>query len=257
MAIPPGLSGMLHDGLPVTPRQAASVLVVDRTENPWRLLMVRRPGGVEFAPSAYVFPGGSVHESDAAYPDSSRAAALRELFEEVGILLALGGDGRLAGPHQCEEVRQLLAEGVRWPAALERAGLTLAVNRLVFLARWITPERLARRFDTRFFLAPRPPKQDVHPQPAEVEDWLWVSPGQALAGELTLVHATRRVLESVAAEPDARRLFARLRRRRGETPPVRPRIVELPGGGFSVVEEVATAPPPAGASQRHRSRQRS
>jgi hypothetical protein len=154
-------------------------------------------------------------------------------------------------------VRRLRAEGVRWPAALERAGVTLALDRLVFLARWITPERLARRFDTRFFLARRPPKQDVHPQSGELEDWLWVSPGQALAGELTLVHATRRVLESVAAEPDPRRLFARLRRRRGETPPVQPRIVQLPGGGFSIVEEEGTVRVPAGASQRHRSRQRS
>ena len=50
--------------------------------------MIRRPGGAEFAPSAYVFPGGSVHAADEGFPDAGRAAALRELFEEAGILLA-------------------------------------------------------------------------------------------------------------------------------------------------------------------------
>jgi 8-oxo-dGTP pyrophosphatase MutT (NUDIX family) len=236
MAIPPGLAGLLHDGDPVAPRPAASVLVVDRQEVPWKLLMIRRPGGAEFAPSAHVFPGGSVHETDHHFPDPGRAAALRELFEEAGILLARRANGRLARAEDCERLRLLLGEGGEWRAALASAGLSLALDRLVFLSRWVTPERLVRRFDTRFFLAQRPLGQEVRPQAGEVEDWLWVSPTQALSGELTLVHATRRILETVAAEQDAARLFARLRRRRSETPAVRPKLVELPGGGFQVVE---------------------
>jgi recombination protein RecT len=236
MAIPPGLAGLLHDGDPVTPRPAASVLVVDRREVPWKLLMIRRPGGAEFAPSAHVFPGGSVHETDQHFPDPGRAAALRELFEEAGILLARRPNGRLARAEDCQTLRRLLAEGRDRAAALASAGLSLALDRLVFLSRWVTPERLVRRFDTRFFLAWRPIGQEVRPQAGEVEDWLWVSPTQALSGELTLVHATRRILETVASEPDAARLFARLRRRRRETPAVRPRLVELPGGGFQAVE---------------------
>jgi 8-oxo-dGTP pyrophosphatase MutT (NUDIX family) len=212
------------------------VLVVDRREVPWKLLMIRRPGGAEFAPSAHVFPGGSVHETDQHFPDPGRAAALRELFEEAGILLARRPNGRLARAEDCQTLRRLLAEGRDWAAALASAGLSLALDRLVFLSRWVTPERLVRRFDTRFFLAWRPIGQEVRPQAGEVEDWLWVSPTQALSGELTLVHATRRILETVASEPDAARLFARLRRRRRETPAVRPRLVELPGGGFQAVE---------------------
>jgi len=102
--------------------------------------------------------------------------------------------------------------------------------------RSVTPERLARRFDTRFFLARRPASQPVLPQPGEVEDYLWVTPARALSGELALVHATRRILESVSSEPDAARLMARLRRRRHETPPIRPRLVDLPNGGFQIVE---------------------
>jgi 8-oxo-dGTP pyrophosphatase MutT (NUDIX family) len=236
MAIPPGLAALVHDGAPVTPRPAASVLVVDPREVPWRLLMIRRPGGAEFAPSAYVFPGGSVHAADEGFPDAGRAAALRELFEEAGILLARRPDGPIARSEDCERLRGLLAEGGDWPAALDRAGLVLAFDRLVFLSRWVTPERLVRRFDTRFFLARRPASQPVLPQPGEVEDHLWVTPARALSGELALVHATRRILESVASEPDAVRLMARLRRRRHETPPIRPRLVDLPDGGFQIVE---------------------
>ena len=239
MAIPPGLATMLHDGAPVTPQPAASVLVVDHREVPWRLLMIRRPGGAEFAPSAYVFPGGSVQGTDEGFPDAGRAAALRELFEEAGILLGRRPDGRIARSEDCERLRRLLAEGSDWPAALARAGLVLAFDRLVFLSRWVTPERLARRFDTRFFLARRPASQPVLPQPGEVEDYLWVAPARALSGELALVHATRRILESVASEPDAARLLARLRRRHRETPAIRPRLVELPDGRFQIVESDA------------------
>ena len=236
MTIPPGLSGMLNEGEPVVPRPAASVLLLDTQESPWRLLMMRRPRAAEFAPSAYVFPGGSVHEEDRGWEDPARAAAVRELFEELGILLARRRDGRFARDRDCERLRHLLQLGRGWAPALRQAGLTPALDRLVFLARWITPEQIARRFDTRFFLARRPPGQAVHPQPGEVEDWLWIAPGEALAGRLALVHATRRILESVASEADGRRLLARLRRRRHESPPVQPRIVRLPDGGFQVVE---------------------
>ena len=236
MTIPPGLSGMLNEGEPVVPRPAASVLLLDTQESPWRLLMMRRPRAAEFAPSAYVFPGGSVHEEDRGWEDPARAAAVRELFEELGILLARRPDGRFARDRDCERLRHLLQLGRGWAPALRQAGLTPALDRLVFLARWITPEQIARRFDTRFFLARRPPGQAVHPQPGEVEDWLWIAPQEALAGRVTLVHATRRILESVASEADGRRLLGRLRRRRQESPPVQPRIVRLPDGGFQVVE---------------------
>ena len=86
---------MLNEGTPVTPRPASSVLLV-RSERPWRVLMMRRPGGAEFAPGAYVFPGGSVHEEDRSFSNPDRSAAVRELVEEVGVLLARRADGRFA-----------------------------------------------------------------------------------------------------------------------------------------------------------------
>jgi 8-oxo-dGTP pyrophosphatase MutT (NUDIX family) len=223
----------------VTPRPAATVLLVDPSASPWRLLMMRRPGGADFAPGAYVFPGGSVHPEDAELGDVDRAAAVRELFEEMGLLLARRRDRRFARDRECDRLRERLAAGDSWIAALRSLELAPALDRLAFLARWITPEAVSRRFDTRFYVARRPPGQTVHPQPGEVADWLWVSPAEALApGGPTLVHATRRILESVADEPDAARLIARLRRR-PETPPVTPRVVRLPDGGFEIVEDPA------------------
>ena len=213
---------MVNPGTPVTPRPAATVLLVDVAVSPWQLLMMRRPGGADFAPGAYVFPGGSVHPEDAELGDVSRAAAVRELFDR-----------------ECERVRGLLAEGASFGAALRSLELTPALDRLAFLARWITPEAVSRRFDTRFFVARRPPGQTVHPQPGEVADWLWTTPAAALAPDgPALVHATRRILESVAGEADAARLIARLRRR-AETPPVMPRVVRKPDGGFEIVEDAA------------------
>jgi recombination protein RecT len=234
--IPQGLAGMVNPGAPVTPRPAATVLLVDASVSPWRLLMMRRPGGADFAPGAYVFPGGSVHDEDARLGDVGRAAAVRELFEEVGVLLARRRDGRFARDPDCGRLRERLAAGVAWPAALAELSLTPALDRLVFLARWITPEAVARRFDTRFYIARRPSGQTIHPQAGEVADWLWISPADALAeGGPTLVHATRRILESVAGEPDAARLIARLRRQ-PETPPVTPRVVPKPEGGFQILD---------------------
>ena len=237
MSIPGGLAATVNDGAPVTPRPAATVLLVDASVAPWRLLMMRRPGGADFAPGAYVFPGGSVHPEDVELGDEHRAAAVRELFEEMGLLLARRRDRRFARDRECAGLRELLAGGASWVVALRSLELTLALDRLAFLARWITPEVVRRRFDTRFYVARRPPGQTVVPQPGEVADWLWTSPEEALApGGPTLVHATRRILESVAGEPDAARLIARLRRR-PETPPVMPRVVRLPDGGFEIIED--------------------
>lgn len=226
---------MVNEGTPVTPRPASSVLLV-RSERPWRVLMMRRPSGADFAPGAYVFPGGSVHPEDRSFPDPDRAAAVRELFEEVGVLLARRADGRFARDRECGRLRELLAAGRGWEAGLRELRLRPAHDRLTFLARWITPELISRRFDTRFYLARRPAGQTIHPQPGEVDDWCWISPEAALSPDgPTLVHATRRILESVAAETEIGRLIARLRRRR-ESAPVMPVVIRRPDGGFELID---------------------
>lgn len=187
--------------------------------------MVQRPGGADFAPNAYVFPGGTVHQDDRAFPDALRAAALRELFEETGILLA--GDAGVSG---VERVRRFVEGGAAFGDAVSKAELTLDFDALVLLARWVTPALLRRRFDARFYLAWMPEGQEVRPQEGEVVAWRWVSPRQALQSpELNLVYATRAVLESVADAPDADELFARARALE-HIPTVEPRIVQTESG---------------------------
>jgi 8-oxo-dGTP pyrophosphatase MutT (NUDIX family) len=190
---------------------------------------MRRPGGADFAPDAYVFPGGAVQADDSEWADPIAAAAVRELFEEVGILLARRR-GRFARARDCEQVRSLLTTGQTFGEALRSLGLEPAHDRLVPLARWITPAQLRRRFDARFFLARLPSGQTVHPQEGEVAEWLWIAPAKALSEpELTLVYATRTVLESVAAGGEASAVFARARRQR-YVPIVEPRLVKTADG---------------------------
>jgi recombination protein RecT len=218
----------INDGPPVAPRHSATVLLV-RGREPWELLLMRRPGGADFAPGAYVFPGGTVREDDQSSGDEIRAAAVRELFEEVGILLARHGK-RFAREDDSEKARHLIANGKTFGEALRELGLEPAFDRLVMFARWVTPAQLRRRYDARFFLAQLPPNQVISPQEGEVTDWLWIEPQKALASrDLTLVYATRAVLESVASDEDAAKLLSRARRLR-EIPTVEPRLVQTESG---------------------------
>ena len=143
IAIPPGLSGLLNEGPPVEPRPAATV-VLARGRDPWEVLLMRRPGGAEFAPGAHVFPGGSLHREDHSFPDETRAAAVRELFEEVGVLLARRSR-RFARDRDCGRLRELLGQGLAFPAALASLALEPAFDRLAYFARWVTPKPLRRR----------------------------------------------------------------------------------------------------------------
>ncbi len=187
--------------------------------------MVQRPGGADFAPGAFVFPGGTVHRDDESYSDALRAAAIRELFEEAGILLARG-----AVEADCARVRELIAGGKSFAGALKSAGLAPDFDSLALFARWVTPAQLTRRYDARFYLARLPPSQSVQPQEGEIVDWLWVSPARALAEpEITLVYATQAVLESIASAPDVQALFDRARRMK-EVSVVEPRMVQTERG---------------------------
>jgi 8-oxo-dGTP pyrophosphatase MutT (NUDIX family) len=223
--LPPGA---INTGEPVTPRPSATVLLL-RGSRPWELLLVRRPGGADFAPGAYVFPGGTVHAHDRSFPDEIKAAALRELFEEAGVLLARNGQA-FAGDPDCDAVRGAIARGATFGAAVAGRGLELAFERLVLLARWVTPAVLSRRYDARFYLARMPPDQTITPQEGEVVDWLWTSPERALEDSaITLVYATRSVLETIATGESADELFARASSQR-EIPIVEPRMVETESG---------------------------
>ncbi len=233
-----GLAGPLQEGRPVAPRPSASLLVIDAGRRPWRVLMMRRPAGAEFAPDAYVFPGGSVQPEDDRWTDPCRAAAIRETFEEVGILFARGPGGRLASERESRQVGEALAGGLEFFPALAEFGLQPAFDRLTLLTRWITPEPMRRRFDTRFYLAKRPGRRKVRPAPDEVVDCVWLSVSEALAeGGPALVHATRRILETIEGARDATALIARLGHL-SEPAPIRPVLRPRPdGAGYDVLDD--------------------
>jgi hypothetical protein len=120
--------------------------------------------------------------------------------------------------------------GAPFGQALNELGLVPAFDELVMLARWITPAQLRRRFDARFYLARLPEGQSVLPQEGEVTDWRWIAPSKALTNpDITLVYATRAVLESVAGARDISTLFAQARELK-EIPTVEPRVVQTEGG---------------------------
>jgi 8-oxo-dGTP pyrophosphatase MutT (NUDIX family) len=209
--------------------------MLTRGHKPWELLLLRRPGGADFAPGAYVFPGGTLHAADSAWDDPVCAAAVRELFEEAGILLARRGR-RLAREADAAQVRELVASGTSLGEALQQLDLRPAFDRLVMFARWVTPAPLPRRYDTCFFLARLPADQRVHPQEGEVTDWTWITPERALVEpDLTLVYATRAVIESVATNQSVASVMARARRLR-EIPVVEPRLVQT-AGGWEIVRD--------------------
>ena len=223
--LPPGA---INTGDPVEPRPSATVLLI-RGSRPFELLLVRRPGGADFAPGAYVFPGGTVHAGDRGASDEIKAAAIRELFEEAGILLARRGRS-LARASDCDALRARLEGDATFATALAGCGLEPAFDRLVLMARWVTPALLSRRYDARFYLARLPAGQKVVPQEGEVTGWLWTTPERALRDpDITLVYATRSVLETVATGESAAELFARARGQR-EVPVVEPRMIETESG---------------------------
>ena len=191
---------------PAVPRDAATVMLLRSAEAGTgagvEVLMLRRVAAMKFAPGAYVFPGGSVDPADYDAPvgwhgpdpaefgarlgasaEMARAlvcAAVRETFEEAGVLLAGAPDGGpVADPSgsSWEADRAALVAGdVTLAELLSRRGLVLRADLLVPWARWITPEGEPRRFDARFFAAALPAGQVATGHAAESDRIEWLRP---------------------------------------------------------------------------------
>jgi 8-oxo-dGTP pyrophosphatase MutT (NUDIX family) len=168
------------------------------------VFMMVRHYEIDFASGALVFPGGSVDAGDgdiiaepALYAGSDsldaatlnfRIAAIRETFEESGILLARRrGSSHLIDAASAGEIaasnRTALCDGkVSFAQMLVQHDLALALDLLVPYAHWITPEKMPKRFDTWFFLAAAPPEQVGAHDGKESTDSIWVSPREALEG---------------------------------------------------------------------------
>jgi 8-oxo-dGTP pyrophosphatase MutT (NUDIX family) len=190
----------------VTPRPASTILLLRDAAgtNEIEVFMMVRHYEIDFNSGALVFPGGSVDKGDQeviARPElysgaegldgsalSFRIAAIRETFEESGILLARPhGSDALIDARRAGEVeaahRTALCEGkTSFLKVLTENGLLLALDELVPYAHWITPEGMPKRFDTWFFLAAAPPEQVGAHDGKESTDSIWVSPREALAG---------------------------------------------------------------------------
>jgi 8-oxo-dGTP pyrophosphatase MutT (NUDIX family) len=251
---------------PATPRPSAAVVLLrEREGGGVAVFMVRRHVRSEFVPDVYVFPGGSVKEADmeaerapgqcaliGPHGDDAtglgagfRAAALRECFEEAGVLLARRGEDILTiGASEVERFarhRDGLNNGTLTLGELAgREGLTLATDELLHWSHWVTPEAWPRRFDTHFFLAAMPHEQEAAHEGLEVTASAWVTPEEALAGyargDFPLVFATEHQLRALTNLPSIAAAFARFSRKQVST--MRPQVLRedgqdvivLPGG---------------------------
>ena len=194
------------------------------------VFMMVRHHQIEFNSGALVFPGGSIDAGDkeiVARPElysggegrdavdlGFRVAAIRETFEESGILLARPKgsasfvDASLAREIEAAHRVALCEHKTSFLDILAKSGLQLAIDALVPYAHWITPENLPKRFDTWFFLAAAPPDQLGAHDGKESTDSHWVSPREALEGGKTgrfkLPFATARNLVRLGKQPTAR-----------------------------------------------------
>jgi 8-oxo-dGTP pyrophosphatase MutT (NUDIX family) len=198
---------------PVTPRPAATLLLLRDGSEGLEVLMISRHEAAGFAAGALVFPGGKVDPVDAALaaycpPDLDEAglvlriAAIRETFEECGILLARGNGALLTAELLAALLERRGTSGAEFAALVAAAGLELATDRLVPYAHWITPVGRPQRFDTHFFLAPAAHDQIAVHDGREAVDAVWTTPQAVLAGadagRLKLVFATRMKLRKLA-----------------------------------------------------------
>jgi 8-oxo-dGTP pyrophosphatase MutT (NUDIX family) len=207
---------------PATPVPAGTIILLrDHPEHGLEIFMVVRHHQIDFASGALVFPGGKVDAQDqhpelAAYCDGAdpdpvlravEAGAIREAFEEAGVLLARPADSRalVSGERlqSLAEYRRRLHEGsIVLTDMLRREDLRLACDQLTRFAHWITPSFVRRRYDTHFFIAPVATDHVLLHDGHESVDSVWITPQQVLedaaVGVRTVVFPTLRNIEKLA-----------------------------------------------------------
>ena len=193
---------------PAPTRPATTVLLLRDTEAGIEVLMTRRSMTASFAPGAHVFPGGCIDPADAAAHalSTQRAgqnalqltqaiAAIRESFEELGVLLARHADGSHATAHDIAAMDR----HAPFAAQCRERELTLAGADLFTLAHWVTDRDLPRRFDVPFLVARMPDGQTPVADETEQFEPSWVRPSDALArhaaGTFFMIFPTLRTLE--------------------------------------------------------------
>jgi 8-oxo-dGTP pyrophosphatase MutT (NUDIX family) len=214
---------------PAEPRHASTVVLLRDGGDGLEAYLLRRQKTMAFAAGMYVFPGGSVDPRDAALPDSSWAgpppaqwapllnadeglakalvcAAVRETFEESGVLLAGADQHAVVADTTADDWEAdrlaLIDRTLSFTALLDRRGLVLRADLLRPWAHWITPEVEPRRYDTRFFVAALPDGQRTRDVGGEADLVTWERPADALAaadrGELGMLPPTAFTLNELS-----------------------------------------------------------
>ena len=213
------------------PRPSATVMVIRDGPRGLETFMLRRRLEMAFVPGAHVFPGGAVDVED-GFDDVAECcegltdeaasrmlgvdggglaywvAAVREAFEEVGVLFAQDRTGAMVSLDHDDHAARFRAHrrgidqgSVRLAQVCRAEGLGVAVDAIRYFGRWVTPEGAPKRFDTRFFVAPVPASQTLEHEPVESLSGQWVRPADALGrhaeGHWDLILPTQRSLELI------------------------------------------------------------
>ncbi len=233
--------------VPVSPRPAATIVLLrDGAADGLEVLLMRRSRNSGFVPGAYVFPGGRVDGSDALPAAVERLdglavegaasrlnlhdaeppaiayylAALREAFEETGILVGLRSDGS-APPTAAEDAGvdsirdDLMQDRISFAETVALLQCRIAGQAVEYFAHWITPAAEPRRYDTRFFAAKVRAGSTPIVDPREMTDAVWATPADALRrcddGELPMVFPTIKTLEQLTSFESADQALDALR----------------------------------------------
>ena len=261
----------LGDHAVVVPRPASTVVLVRDLGDGIEVLLSHRPSTMAFAPDVHVFPGGAVDPGDAdarvaarsrldppgaaerlgggCLPDEAlgfHVAAVRELFEEAGVLLAEMPAG--IGTAELAAARSALIRGdASFADICQRLDLRLRTDVLVPLSRWVTPPVMARRFDARFFAAPLPDGAEPSLEGDELLAHRWLRPAWALAeladGSLRLWVPTAANLQRLAQASSFAEIAERLASGEADPPEVEtvaPDIIRVRQGSAAGVDGLVT-----------------
>lgn len=257
--LPSGFAERVNDPdvPPAVPRPAATAVLLRNGADGLEVLLLRRTRESGFVPGAYVFAGGRVDEADAdpsllEHVDRVRrvpaieywVAAVREVFEETSVLLAVNGAGCGCGdagahPRLGDWREALLDDRVGLLEVLRAEELRLTLSRMLHFAHWITPLAEPRRYDTHFFLAALPDGCEVRFDAREMTDARWLQPEAALAaferGALPMVFPTVKTLQALSGHGSVESALAAFRNL--AVKPLLPRLVRTGERVGIVVDE--------------------
>ena len=255
------LAGERWDEAP--PRRASTVMLLRDGDAGPEVFMLRRVSGMEFAPSMMVFPGGGVDERDGepglpwAGPAPAEwadrlgcspaeaqmyvAAAIREVFEECGVLLASpsasGPLARVDDPEWRDIRLALVDRRLSLAEVLHDRGLVLRSDLIVAKAHWLTPVFEPRRYDTWFFAALMPPFQVADGETTEADHADWFVPSELLrayaAGSALMLPPTVICVEEIRDAPSAAAVVVHS----DELPLIMPEVVDGPDGAAMEIVE--------------------